>query len=209
MSPVAQEQQRNLKILTLALAALVLLIALGGWYLFTGVELPPYEMRHYYTSATGYAPPPGRQPAPPGTIARGSTRLQEPSLPSTAAAISGPDRALTPPEADRLVNPARPDSATVALGKAQCDANCRMCHGAPGEAIGPVGEAYTPRPPDLRTRVRLHSDGALFFLITNGIRSTPTPETARYIPDEWHSFRDLMTPRERWAAVTYMRHSFP
>lgn len=209
MSPVAQEQQRNLKILMLLFVAVALLIALTGWYLYTGVELPPYEMRHYYTSATGYAPPPGQSPKPAGTVSRGSAMLQEPRITTSAPAVSGPDRAVTPPQADGLANPTRADLATITLGKGQYDANCRMCHGAPNEAIGPAGEAYTPRPPDLRARVRLHSEGALFYLITNGIRSTPTPEAARYLPDQWHSFRDLMTPRERWAAVSYVRRSFP
>lgn len=208
LSPVVQEQQRNLKALGLLLAAVVLLAALAAWYLYTGVELPPYEMRHYYTSSTGYAPPPSKGPSPAGTISRGSALLSEPILTTAAPATVGYDHAMTPPEADRLVNPSKPDAVTMTLGKAQFDANCRMCHGAPGEGIGSVGEAYTPKPPNLRDHAAHHSDGALFYLITNGIRSTPTPETARYLPDEWHSFRDLMTPRERWATATYVRSYF-
>src|SRR5205823_8151532 len=109
-----------------------------------------------------------------------------------------------PPEAERLTNPLAGDPAGLPAGKQAYDINCAMCHGSPGRAIGPVGESYLPRPPDLARQVPQRSAGHLYCDITEGIRSTPTPEAARYLPREWHAFREITTPKERWAIVAYM-----
>lgn len=80
-----------------------------------------------------------------------------------------------------------------------------MCHGTPGGPPGPVAEHYQPRPPDLAEHLPHHSDAQLYSLITYGIRSTPTPEASRYLPEQWHAFRATTSPRERWAMVAYLR----
>lgn len=237
MPPVADEQQRNLRTLSRVVIALgvALIVVLGALYL--GVELPPFEMRKYYTSPTGYAPPPRPVVVPPGTVARGALSLAGPgeepqrvdggelrvdgptktgsasSQPSTInpppSTNHGPSTLNPqPPTIERLRNPLADDPETVRFGRRAYTVNCAMCHGEPGQGIGPVGELYTPRPPDLAQHVSQHSEGALYAAITLGIRSTPTPEAARYLPREWHAFRGRTSPKERWAMVTYLRSAF-
>ena len=181
------EQQRNLWILAGAGATAMVLLALAGIALYFGYELPPAEMRNYYTSATGYAAPPRRGTHPEGTVPRGSLSFREGEAPAE------------PP----------PTPQILALGRQAYRVNCAMCHGEPGEGIGPVGERYTPRPPDLAEHVPRHTDQELYRAITEGIRSTPTPEAAQYLPVEWHAFRAEVPARERHAIIAYLRSLFP
>jgi mono/diheme cytochrome c family protein len=162
------EQERNLALLgRLAIVPVVAALAIAI-LLYVGVELPPYGMREYLTSATGYAAPPRSRAAVAGTVPR-----------------SG--------------------SVRIASGESLYRVNCAMCHGEPDRNVGPVAERYLPRPPDLTGYVRKHPAERLYRAITEGIRSTPTPEARRYLPDDWHAFRSLMSERERRAVVAYLR----
>lgn len=192
MPPVNDEQANNLSVLRAVAGVLVITLLVIGAGLYFGWELPPARMRTYYTSATGYAPPPRAGVIPPGTVARGALDL----APSTEAAAEG------------LTNPLAGDPAAGVLGKKAYTVNCAMCHGEPGGAIGPVGEVYRPQPPPLAEHLPEHSDGRLYAMITYGIRSTPTRETAQYLPREWHAFEGITSARERWAIIAYLRSAF-
>ncbi len=213
MPSVGEEQVRNLRIILALAALLVLALISAGWAVYLGMELPPAEMRSYATSSTGYAPPPGsptsevgptRQTVPTGTVARGMLAASGPDLPPVGAAGEP-----VPPVVDIIPNPLAGGATVVAQGQKAYAVNCAMCHGEPGKGMGPVGEAYIPKPPDLAARVPSSSDGRLYYQITAGIRSTPTPEAAEYLPEDWHSVRNLTTAQDRWAIITYLRRVYP
>jgi mono/diheme cytochrome c family protein len=187
MPPIAEEQSRNLRILGALIAAFILLVIVAGYALYSGAELPPAEMQTGHSSSDGYAPPAHPEIVPGGSVPRG--------VPVPAA----PGR----PEREAVT----PDAATLSLGKRAYDVNCAMCHGAPGGETGPVGKTYVPRPPDLAGHAAAYPPERLYAMITDGIRSTPTPEAARYLPREWHAYRAITTSRERWAMVRYIRSS--
>lgn len=192
MSPVKSDQQRRLRLLGSAAAALFFLFLLAGMALYEGWELPPLDLRDAHTTSDGYAPPPRAAAIPPGTVSRASL---SPANHLTEDGSSG-------------VNPLASDPRAVSLGQRVYHVNCAMCHGEPGESIGPVGERYNPQPPPLQERVPALPEARLYASITEGIRSTPTPETAQYLPQEWHAFRTMTSERERWAAVAYLRSAF-
>lgn len=216
------EQQRNLWILAGIGVGLLSLVFLAVVALYLGYELPPAEMRTYYTSPTGYAAPPQRGVVPPGSVPRGaltlpsaSEELPDPGLDPTRSRSPAPapnlpesagaGHAAVPPGAERLRNPLTRDPATLEFGRRQYLINCAMCHGEVGQPIGPVGERYIPRPPNLAEHVPGHSEGYLYYTITAGIRSVPTQEAAQYLPEEWHSFRGRTSAQERWAIVAYLK----
>jgi mono/diheme cytochrome c family protein len=174
------EQVRNLKILGAVGLALFAAVLVIAVMLYHGSELPPEDLRQYSSSPTGYAPPPQPQVIPPGTVPR------------------RPPPALAP----------REWRAAGALGQHAYTVNCAMCHGSPGHDIGPVGDTYLPRPTDLARYVPAHPAARLYAVITDGIRSTPTPEAARYLPQEWHAFRAITSPAERWAIVAVLKARF-
>jgi len=247
MPPLKREftdQERNLWTLAWIATAVASLAALAAVALYLGLELPPEEMRSYYTSTTGYAPPPGKGVAPPGSIPRGAlVGLNAPGPqvdPNASGQVTRPGGLATgvaprpgrredpapdgapgrqprgagghaevPEEARRMRNPLARDRSAVELGGRGYAVHCAMCHGEIGGTIGPVGERYTPRPPDLREHAPGHPDGYLYYTITAGIRSTPTPEAAQYLPREWHSFRGRLSARERWAIVSYLKAAAP
>lgn len=212
------EQERNLRIVKVIAALVVLGVIVTGALLYVGAEVPPYDLRTYYTSASGYASPPRPGVVPVGTVARGALALKDGG--GQQSAVSGqssgsgsippglggrePNAQGPTPIAD-LRNPLHPEAETLGLGERAYGVNCAMCHGEGGRGIGPVGKVYQPRPPDLSKRLPGQPDGRLYIQITEGIRSTPTPEAARYLPREWHAFREITTPRERWAILTYLK----
>jgi mono/diheme cytochrome c family protein len=68
-----------------------------------------------------------------------------------------------------------------------------MCHGSASAERGPVGKKLVPSPPGLdHTLVRSRSDSAIFKAITFGFGRMP-------------SFRDKLTPEERWNLVNFLR----
>ncbi|HEY3266476.1 MAG TPA: c-type cytochrome [Armatimonadota bacterium] len=189
------EQERHLDILRRLVIVAVGLVVIVGGLLYLGIETPPRGMSESSHDATGYRPPPDKG-FPIGTVARGGLERVLPD----------PADGSVPPAAATLVNPERTDPRAVKLGGVEYLNNCSMCHGVTGHGDGPVSDSYQPRAPDLTTRrVREQPDGVIFYKITNGILSTPIAETKKYLPREWHAWRNEMSQRERWQAVTYVR----
>ena len=208
-----KEQQRNIKII---LGATLILEAVGvgvAVALYQGNELPPSEMRRYFTLPDGYAPPPSPGVIPANTVARGSLSLRG-STPNTIAGkydtepASMGQNVTGAASIPALTSDLARDPATAALGKQRYEENCAMCHGLPGHGIGVVGQEYTPPAPDLAERVPKSSPDKLFTAISSGIRSTPTPETTRYLPHEWHAFAPYLSVKERLAIVIFMQKAF-
>ena len=204
------EQERNLRKLRVVPWLLAAALVIVGALLYRGNELPFYEMRRQATDATGYRPPPASVVAVGDSVPRGVGNPAKPlalapALPPPPIARTDRTHAPVPPAASALANPLANDRSAAKEGQALYEINCIMCHGKSGSGDAPVGQSYTPRPPDLNGYALSLPPGALYYLITYGIRSTPIPEAASFLPDEWHSYRPIMTERERWAAVSYLK----
>lgn len=110
--------------------------------------------------------------------------------PATSVPISGREPATQQGE---LKNPARPDAASLALGKHLFEINCALCHGAVSSSPGGVGRKLTPPPPGLDpARVRSLSDSHIYGAITAGFGRMPP-------------FKNKLKPEERWHIVNYLR----
>jgi mono/diheme cytochrome c family protein len=101
------------------------------------------------------------------------------------------------PEADKAkVNPQKSDAASLGKGKKLYVANCAVCHGDKGDGKGPSAVGLTPPPVDFTDKMMMadHTDGALYWAITNGGGAMP-------------SFSKKLSDEERWALVNQI-HTF-
>ena len=74
--------------------------------------------------------------------------------------------------------------------------NCVDCHGAPGVDVSEFGEGLNPAAPDLTLpRVQERPDGELFWIVSNGLRTTGMP-----------AFGPTHKPDEIWKIVAFLRH---
>jgi len=97
-----------------------------------------------------------------------------------------------------LRNPIPPTANSVALGARLYRENCAVCHGPEGRGDGPAAPSLVPRPADLTVHAPMHTDGELFWWITNGLPGTAMP-----------AFRDRLTEPERWHIVNFLRTLAP
>ena len=82
---------------------------------------------------------------------------------------------------------------SIAAGKTLFAAHCASCHGATGRGDGPAGNAATTRPADLTAEhIYDHSDGDLFWWITNGIGSVMPP------------FGPVLDAEARWNVINFV-----
>jgi mono/diheme cytochrome c family protein len=72
-----------------------------------------------------------------------------------------------------------------------------VCHGAQGHGDGPAARGLRPAPADLTVHVPLHTEGELWWWITNGIAGTPMP-----------AWKAVLTDEERWHLVNYLEAQF-
>jgi mono/diheme cytochrome c family protein len=98
-----------------------------------------------------------------------------------------------PTRAAGIGNPVTADQKSVAAGKAIYQRDCLACHGNMGQGNGPAAIALARPPADLSMPMMWeHSDGALFWKITEG--RSPMP-----------SFEKSLTGDNRWQVVNYIR----
>lgn len=103
-----------------------------------------------------------------------------------------------PPDPATLQNPIPPSTESVALGARLYRQNCAVCHGPEGRGDGPAAPSLVPRPADLTVHAPMHTDGELFWWITNGLPGTAMP-----------AFRGRLTEEERWHIVNFLRSLTP
>jgi predicted CXXCH cytochrome family protein len=88
----------------------------------------------------------------------------------------------------------RLDGGDVAVGRELYQKNCEVCHGFDGSGNTASGGGLYPPPANLRGPTTVsRTDGALFYLIRNGIRNTGMPG--------WQ-----FTDQQTWQLVTYIRN---
>lgn len=104
---------------------------------------------------------------------------------------------IAPAEARALRNPIANTLASAERGRLIYTQSCVTCHGVTGKGDGPSAVAIRPPPADLSTHVSLHTEGELWWWVTNGIAGRPMP-----------AWRDALTDDERWDVVNYMIDEF-
>ena len=125
-----------------------------------------------------------------GMIARKAPPAIEAFLAGKLVDLSIPQHAMT------MVNPlaAHADGANLAAGRDLYQNNCQSCHGYDGNGRTASGSGLYPPPAKLgRGDIARRTDGALFYLIRNGIRNTGMPG--------WQ-----FTDQQTWQLVLFVRN---
>jgi copper transport protein len=105
--------------------------------------------------------------------------------------LAGPSE---PSSVDRP-NPFPATPASIAAGERVYRQHCQICHGVIGAGDGPGAFALRPRPADLRIHMAAgHTDGQLFFWITEGFAGTAMP-----------AYKATLSEEERWHVVNFIR----
>jgi mono/diheme cytochrome c family protein len=102
----------------------------------------------------------------------------------SVAATTPPDMLdkLAPTARDRAIARLAPamtiaaDPAAARRGMEHYDDNCLPCHGAPGTKPAEFAQGMNPSPPELDgSHTQAFADGALFWIVKNGIRASGMP----------------------------------
>ena len=101
---------------------------------------------------------------------------------------------VTAAEAARK-NPVKPDEESWQEGKTLYASQCAMCHGEKGDGQGEVGRMLSSKVADLSAPKTLReiSDGALFAMVTRGLREMPGLENRLSDSQKWHVINYLRT----------------
>ena len=101
-------------------------------------------------------------------------------------------------------NPVPPTPENLRDGEREYDEHCAVCHGFGGNGQNQLGADFYPPVASLSQGLVGMPDGALFFILSNGIRMTGMPGFAtRHSPDElwkmilWVRHLPHLTPQER------------
>lgn len=98
-----------------------------------------------------------------------------------------------PESAKKIANPVPSNEVSVAAGKKIYIKECLSCHGKKGKGDGPSVATLEKSPGDLTSaKVQLHTDGELFWKISEGRK--PMPSTKKTLTEE-----------QRWQVVNYVR----
>src|SRR5262245_4623015 len=106
-------------------------------------------------------------------------------------------RLSIPREVERQTSPFANDANAWRDAKEHFIDHCAVCHGRGGKGDTDVGRNMYPRVPDLTgSAVQGRSDGALFYIIQNGVRWTGMP-----------AWKGEHSPEESWKLVAFIRKS--
>ena len=107
--------------------------------------------------------------------------------------VTTPDRLPSAAKAGDLKNPLLPSAVNLAAGTVYYHYYCVFCHGEKGDGNGPVGNSYTPRPADLRSRrIAGYSDGQLLRAMLTGLGHEPV-------------LGRVVAPGHRWQLALFVR----
>lgn len=100
-----------------------------------------------------------------------------------------------PAEAAVVPNPISFSDDSIAAGESIFVTNCVACHGEKGLGDGPAAAGLEKPPANLtESHVQMLSDGALFFIVTNGKEDTPMP-----------AWENTLSEDDRWNVVNFLR----
>jgi mono/diheme cytochrome c family protein len=99
----------------------------------------------------------------------------------------------SPASADTKINPLKGNAEATTEGKKIYTQYCVTCHGSKGKGDG-IAAPGLPKPPADHTSdfVQKQTDGALFWIITEGNNPMPT-------------YKTVLTETQRWQVVNYIR----
>ena len=104
-------------------------------------------------------------------------------------------RLSIPADADRQQNPLAGQADVWRQARDHYLDHCALCHGRDAKGKTEIGANMYPKVPDLTsTEVQGRSDGALFYIIQNGIRWTGMP-----------AWKEEHTPDDTWKLVAFIR----
>jgi uncharacterized repeat protein (TIGR04052 family) len=111
------------------------------------------------------------------------------------SAHDGHKKGHAPVSAKRLRNPVPQNSQNLENGKELYEQTCAVCHGKDGKGTEYNKKAKV-KVPDLSSHyVAKLADGEIFYVITNGIRTSGMP-----------AYKLKTSERERWQMVHYIKH---
>lgn len=113
--------------------------------------------------------------------------------PAGAIPRDGWERPMTREEMGKIyTNPVPVTRQSVDNGRRLFEIYCALCHGVNGKGMGPVATKFIP-PPDLTLPFfQQKGDGFIYGTIRNGGPIMP-------------AYGTLLTPRERWEIVNFLR----
>jgi mono/diheme cytochrome c family protein len=104
-------------------------------------------------------------------------------------------RLSIPAAAEEQRNPVAADAQAWMSAADHFEDHCAVCHGVDGRGKTEMGDRMYPPVPDLAdAAVQARSDGALFYIIQNGVRWTGMP-----------AWKGEHTPEESWRLVSFIR----
>jgi mono/diheme cytochrome c family protein len=94
-------------------------------------------------------------------------------------------------------NPMTDNPANVESGRVAFSHYCAACHGLDGQNTGvPFSDRMSPPVPPLNAKqVQSYTDGQLHWILENGVSPSGMPAS-----------KDILTDRELWSIVIYIRH---
>ncbi len=124
----------------------------------------------------------------------GFSARADPGRAETLLARYARDAAM-PAAARQMRNPVPLTSEAIHDGLAHYADHCAVCHGNSGDGNTMLGSGMYPKPPDLRAQTQRLSDGAIFYMIENGVRMSGMP-----------AFGTPGTEVDSWKLVHFIRH---
>ncbi len=98
-----------------------------------------------------------------------------------------------PASADALVNPVKGNATATEEGKKIYTQFCVTCHGSKGKGDGIAAPGLSKPPADHTSDfVQKQTDGAIYWVITEGNNPMPT-------------YKSTLTEAQRWQLVNYIR----
>ena len=100
---------------------------------------------------------------------------------------------VAPKEADNVKNPLAGNTDILKYAKVIYTTYCSPCHGSKGKGDGVAAAGLATKPADHSSDyVQKQSDGALFWMISQGRNPMP-------------SYKTTLTDNQRWELVNYIR----
>ena len=98
-----------------------------------------------------------------------------------------------------MKNPLAPTRANIEAGRRLYEENCASCHGPKGLGDGEAGKGLNPPPANIAYIMGrpIATDGFLMWTISEGGEKLGTAMPA---------FKDILSERERWQIILYLRH---